>query len=165
MARASAAAENAALNGLDGTGNSNVIPDVSLHVGDPGTYPPNDTGSDGLSVAKAAQQLGAIAGYTHAFGLDHVLGAAMTGPLIIGTRWHSDMFNPDPRGVVHPTGPVEGGHEYCLDAVYAEAKMLRFLNSWSKSWGANGYFYMSFADFSTLLADHGDAVLFTPKAA
>jgi hypothetical protein len=37
MARASAVAENAALNGLDGTGSSNVIPDVSLHVSDPGT--------------------------------------------------------------------------------------------------------------------------------
>lgn len=37
MARASTAAENAALNGLDGTGATNTIPDVSLHVADPGT--------------------------------------------------------------------------------------------------------------------------------
>src|SRR5690242_19990820 len=51
----------------------------------PGTYPPDDEGSDGLSVAKAALQLGAISGYTHAFGLDHVLAAAMSGPLIVGT--------------------------------------------------------------------------------
>lgn len=36
MARASVAAENAALNGLDGTGATNVIPDVSLHTADPG---------------------------------------------------------------------------------------------------------------------------------
>ena len=37
MPRASAAAENAALNGLDGTGSTNVIPFSSLHTGDPGT--------------------------------------------------------------------------------------------------------------------------------
>jgi hypothetical protein len=37
MARAAAAAENAALNGLDGTGSTNLIGFVSLHTADPGT--------------------------------------------------------------------------------------------------------------------------------
>lgn len=37
MPRAAAVAENAALNGLDGTGTTNVIPFVSLHSADPGT--------------------------------------------------------------------------------------------------------------------------------
>lgn len=37
MALASAAAENAALNGLAGVGSTNVIPFVSLHTATPGT--------------------------------------------------------------------------------------------------------------------------------
>lgn len=37
MALASAAAANAALNGLAGVGNTNVIPYVSLHTATPGT--------------------------------------------------------------------------------------------------------------------------------
>lgn len=37
MPLAAAAAANAALNGLDGTGSTNVIPYVSLHTATPGT--------------------------------------------------------------------------------------------------------------------------------
>lgn len=37
MARAATAAENAALNGLAGTGSTNVIPFMSLHTADPTT--------------------------------------------------------------------------------------------------------------------------------
>lgn len=47
MARASAAAENAALNGLDGTGSTNVIPDVSLHTADPGTNGASENANTG----------------------------------------------------------------------------------------------------------------------
>jgi hypothetical protein len=47
VARASVAAENAALNGLDGTGASNVIPDVSLHTADPGTTGASENANSG----------------------------------------------------------------------------------------------------------------------
>lgn len=126
----------------------------------PGSYPSQDTGSDGLAGAKACQQLGYIGSYTHAFGLDHVLAALQTGPLIVGTPWYNDMFNPDSHYRVHPTGGVAGGHEYVLDGVNTTAKTLRFLNSWSDQWGYMGRFYMSYADFSSLLSQQGDATLF-----
>lgn len=45
MARAAAAAENAALNGLAGVGNTNVIPFVSLHTADPGTTGASESAS------------------------------------------------------------------------------------------------------------------------
>lgn len=51
-----------------------------------GTYPPDDTGSDGLSVAKACQNAGLISGYTHAFSLDALLSALSTQPVIVGTE-------------------------------------------------------------------------------
>lgn len=47
MALASAAAENAALNGLDGTGSTNVIPYVSLHTASPGTTGANENANSG----------------------------------------------------------------------------------------------------------------------
>lgn len=130
--------------------------------GFPGTYPPDDNGSSGLAAAKAAQQNGWISAYTHAFGLDHLLSGLMTGPAIVGTEWHEDMFNPDARGFIHPTGSVAGGHEYLCLGVNMKNSTLKFLNSWSKTWGVGGFFYMTFADFTTLLANDGDAVFFTP---
>lgn len=53
MARASAAAENAALNGLAGVGNTNVIPDVALHVGDPGTTGASENANAGSYARQA----------------------------------------------------------------------------------------------------------------
>ncbi len=53
-----------------------------------GSYPPDDTGSDGLSVAKAATAAGLISGYTHAFSLDAALQALMQQPVIIGIDWY-----------------------------------------------------------------------------
>jgi hypothetical protein len=61
MARASAVAENAALNGLDGTGSTNVIPDVSLHVGDPGTTGASENANAG-SYARQACSWNAASG-------------------------------------------------------------------------------------------------------
>lgn len=124
-----------------------------------GTYPPTDSGSDGLSVAKAAQQQGRITQYSHAFGLDHALEALMTGPVLLGTPWFAAMFQPDSKGFVKPTGALAGGHEYALVGVNVAAKYVTCLNSWSSSWGLSGFFRMTFDTLNTLLAQNGDAVL------
>jgi hypothetical protein len=121
----------------------------------PGEYPPTDTGASGLAVAKALKNRGLITGYTHAFGLDHALGALQNGPLLVGTEWTQDMFTPDSAGYVHPTGATAGGHEYLLLADDGKNK-LTFLNSWSASWGIKGFFHMTYADFATLLDNQGD---------
>lgn len=62
MARASAAAENAALNGLDGTGSTNVIPDVSLHTADPGTTGASENANTGSYARQACSWNAASAG-------------------------------------------------------------------------------------------------------
>lgn len=62
MANASAAAENAALNGLDGTGVTNVIPDVSLHVGAPSTTGANENANTGSYARQACTWNAASAG-------------------------------------------------------------------------------------------------------
>lgn len=53
MARASATAENAALNGLDGTGSTNTIGYTGLNTGDPGTTGASENASSGGYVRQA----------------------------------------------------------------------------------------------------------------
>ncbi len=125
----------------------------------PGTYPPDDTGSSGLAVCKAGVQLGYLAAYQHALGFNAFGAALQLQPVIVGTNWTEAMFEPDADGTVHPAGQVAGGHEYLALGIDYTTQRLTFLNSWGESWGDGGRFYMSFTDFSRLLADQGDATV------
>ncbi len=82
----------------------------------PGRYPPKDTGSDGLSAAKACVRLGLISGYLHCLSLDAVLTALQTGPLITGVNWYDSFDGPDANGLVSISDDayVRGGHEFEL---------------------------------------------------
>jgi hypothetical protein len=62
MSLASAAAENAALNGLAGVGSTNVIPDVSLHTASPGTTGANENANAGSYARQACSWNAASAG-------------------------------------------------------------------------------------------------------
>ena len=123
----------------------------------PGAWPPEDTGSDGLSVAKVAKQLGYIDSYSHAFGIEHARDALQISPLLVGIPWLEQMFTPDSRGFVQPYGYVSGGHEIVLFGDDQKGK-LTFLNSWGKFWGKGGRFYMTYDDFAYLLSQEGDVV-------
>lgn len=127
-----------------------------------GTYPPTDTGSDGLSVVKVLQQKGLISGYQHAMSLAAALTALSKQPVIVGTSWHENMFNPAANGRLSITGSVQGGHEYVLDELDVENKRVWLTNSWSRNWGVQGRAYLSWDDLGTLLADDGDCTVFTP---
>jgi hypothetical protein len=131
----------------------------------PGQYPPTDTGSDGLSIAKVLTKAGEIAGYQHTFTLADALLALTKTPVIVGMAWHQDMFTPDADGRVHPTGDVAGGHEICVDEIDADNREVWFTNSWGTSWGMGGRAYLTFDDFGALLADQGDVTIFTPLTA
>lgn len=126
---------------------------------DPANYPPTDTGASGLTVAKAGVQLGYLKSYQHCFGFDHFAAALQLSPLIVGTDWLSNMFNPNSKGHVSVTGSVEGGHEYLALGIDYAHKTLTFLNSWGASWGVGGRFTMSFAGFTKLLNAQGDATV------
>lgn len=123
-----------------------------------GAYPPEDTGSDGLSVCKAARERGLITSYRWAFGFEHTLDALQLGPVLIGTWWYESMFSPDGLGYVRPTGAKVGGHEYVLMGDNNKGR-LTFLNSWGKGWGRAGRFHMDYETFRKLLADQGDAAV------
>lgn len=127
-----------------------------------GVYPPNDTGSDGLSVAKAAKQLGLISGYQHITSLAAAHTAIQAGPFITGTNWMSGMDEPDEHGIVHATGIVRGGHEYEIIGYDATVGLWEAVNSWGDGWGKGGHFFIPDADYAALLGAQGDATTFVP---
>jgi hypothetical protein len=131
----------------------------------PGEYPPTDTGSDGLSVAKVLQTRGLISGYQHAFSLEALLTALAQQPVIVGTEWRQDMFDPAPDGRQRISGAVAGGHEYCLDELDVENQRVWMQNSWGDSWGLEGRAYFTWDDMRTLLATSGDCTIFATVAA
>lgn len=124
-------------------------------------YPPNDTGSNGLDVARAAQQAGWIDHYQHCFTFDAFRSALAHQPVLVGTVWTEAMFSPDASGVVHPgdlSGPV-GGHEYLALEIHYDTQLLWFLTSWGPDFGRRGKFAVSFTDFEALLAQDGDVIV------
>lgn len=127
-----------------------------------GTYPPTDTGSDGLSVAKVLKNRGLISGYVHATTMAAVLTALSQTPVIAGLEWREDMFNPDPDGRIHITGAVAGGHEILVDELDVENQRIWIHNSWGPDWGVHGRAYFTWNDFATLLSRQGDVTQFVP---
>jgi hypothetical protein len=127
-----------------------------------GSYPPTDTGSDGLSVAKAAKAAGLISGYQHCTSLNAALAALAERPVITGVSWYEGMDDPDADGLVHVTGAVRGGHEFVLDELDVEGQRVGFTNSWGEGWGVQGRAYISWADFKRLLSEDGDVTVFVP---
>jgi hypothetical protein len=125
-------------------------------------YPPVDTGSDGLSIAKVLQKRGLISGYQHTFSFDSMLAALSIKPVIVGVNWYSSMFNTKDGGLVtiDPGATVEGGHEFVLDEIDMERQLIGATNSWGTGWGLGGRFYLSFDTVKRLLSEQGDVTVF-----
>lgn len=129
--------------------------------GVPGSYPPTDTGSTGLGVAKALKALGLAGSYTHAFSIAALNSALQTGPVMIGVTWYNSMFDPKNDGqiVVDPSSGVAGGHELELNAFDATTGEYQVPNSWNETWGRQGYGYFPTAALTSLLSQQGDVTV------
>lgn len=129
----------------------------------PGSYLPEDTGSDGLSIAKVLQARGLVSGYQHAFSLEAALTALAKQVVGIGSDWLSGMYDPDPStGRITVDGTVEGGHQYALDEIDVENRRAWIRNSWGPSWGQAGRAWMTWDDLGKLLANQGDCTVLIP---
>lgn len=129
------------------------------------TYPPpggDDSGSDGLSVAKAVKNAGLISGYLHITSISAAYTAITQGPFIVGSDWYAGFDDTDDTGVVHIAGDVRGGHEYECIGYDAATDLWEFVNSWGPTYGVDGHFFYSSATFKKLLAADGDATHFVP---
>ena len=124
----------------------------------PGSYPPNDTGTDTTSAWKACKQLGYVTSYANAFSLTDILTALQSGPGDVGWDWYEGFDEPDENGLVKPTGVVRGGH--CIECVACDVEngLLKFANSWGPEWGKDGYFYISFEHAEAMMATDGDSI-------
>jgi hypothetical protein len=127
-----------------------------------GAYPPDDTGSSGLGVAKALVKLGLAEKYQHAFSLDALKAALQSGPVMVGTMWLESMFDVDGSSgyvVVDRKTQVAGGHEYVISAYDASTHAFRLDNSWSEAWGIRGSAWLAQADLQWLLSQDGDVTV------
>jgi hypothetical protein len=120
-----------------------------------GTWPPDDTGSSGLASAKAAQKLGIGGEYRHVFnGADGVVEQIMADDVVsVGTWWYEGMFNQNAQGIIEPTGPQVGGHQYAVRGYDAEDDLL-IIRCW---WGDFRDAKIKRTHLDELLHDGGDA--------
>lgn len=131
----------------------------------PKQWPPDDTGSSGLGIARALKKRGLIGSYVHATTADDLVSLLMHGPVLLGTPWFQAWFSPDPNGFIDSgnwkSSPLAGGHEIlaigideiALDAhgrVIPERTVLRLRNSWSTGWGLKGEFRMRLSTYVTM---------------
>jgi hypothetical protein len=127
----------------------------------PGAYPPDDTGSSGIGVAKAAEQEGWFQSYEHALGIADLLSALSQRPGVLGLNWYTSFDNPRPTGecALTPSATVRGGHEVQMFKIDALLKQVWCYQSWGPKWGGlrNGTFWLSFKTLTRLLAEQGDA--------
>lgn len=161
----------------DEDGAKQLYSDLTADDGFDGEWPPDDTGSDGLTVGKEFVKRGVLPGYQHTFDLNGALAALMKFPLLVGTQWLDNMFNPDSSGRIIASGPVDGGHEWIVDEyvpangvshagnVLGSAACVGGTTSWGTSFGVSGRFYLKVSDFGHLLVADGDVMVLTPPTA
>lgn len=131
-----------------------------------GIWPPDDTGSDCVSGAKAAQKLGFIVGFDVVYTLPEIKARLTLGPGVLCSNWSTGMFAPDRCGLVHyDATQVEGGHARAMVGQSVELGLVGERNTWGPKYGrprngATGYFAESYDDIERELQDGAVAVFY-----
>lgn len=130
--------------------------------GYPGSWEPDDTGSDGLTLGKVFKARGLASGYQHAMDITSFLAALQIRAVPIGITWRSGCDNPDSKGLIRWTGSVRGGHELLAIGYDATRQWVQLQNHWTASWGVNGRCWIPATDLAAAFAADGDATIIIP---
>jgi len=77
-------------------------------------------GTSVLAGMKAGQEAGLWDSYLWAFGTRDIAQALLqVGPVVIGIPWSTGLEDPDPSGVIKPSGSPAGGHALALVGILA----------------------------------------------
>lgn len=101
----------------------------------------------------------AIVEHVTAVGRDEVYAiGTSTGTLLTeGFLSHNSMFTPDTTGLVKVEGAIAGGHAFICLGYDDRRSAFLFQNSWGRSWGHHGRFWIADADVARLLSEQGEA--------
>jgi len=121
--------------------------------------PNQENGAYVDSIGKVLLNRKRIGVYAFAASIDEAIEWVKTkGPVIFGTVWLTNMFDPDSSGLIKAIGSEEGGHAYVCLGYDPALDQLLFLNSWGSSWGVNGHFRMSRSDAIKLFSNYGEVL-------
>jgi hypothetical protein len=153
--------------------------DCTDQTGDPSQeWPPTDCGSSGPYVVELDQRRGYVKGEKIAHGADNIVSLLQQGGLLVGQPWLQAWFTPDANGFIDGNGSlatvqaqinegVAGGHETYLSAIeklvlYPHGDVnpwqtvVRFRNSWTKSFGDSGSYRAHLSTYSHILGQYCD---------
>lgn len=74
-------------------------------------------------------------------------------PVIVGMYLDPDFPYYEPGTVYNYVGPPIGGHAMCIVGYDDQRQAYKVRNSWSASWGENGYIWISYATFDNPYAN------------
>ena len=90
---------------------------------------------------------GLIESYWRVNDTTELKAALVNGPVVIGIACFNEIFGVSSDGIVPmPSNPnaVLGGHAICVVGYNDSTKLIKFKNSWSTSWGKNGYGFLHY---------------------
>lgn len=142
-------------------------------TGDPSQeWPPTDCGSTGLYCFDECSRLGYLKSEKIAHGATNIVSLLQQGALIVGQPFLNAWMHPGANAMIDGDGSaqtlqqqlsqgVAGGHETVLTAIEQLTTLpsgqvdpsntiIRFRNSWTKSWGDNGSYRAHLSTYVSL---------------
>lgn len=147
-----------------------VLPDTLYQEGQGIDGTPIGDVESGLTCEAGARVMrnhGLIGEYRWAETVDEIVKWLLTvGPVLRGSNWYWDDFEPSPSGLLTLTGGIAGGHQTKGDGADRDQELVWFKNSWGRVWGGartlhpsggaqRGFYAMTFEQIRNDLENEG----------